>query len=1113
MSALDLYKIGTVSVTNGSKIVAGVGTAWTTFTVKPGDTLYVGAELGLIEEVNNTLQLVLATEWVGVTASAQVYVIRRDAAGWGVNSVRELNLHTAEVIKKLNAGSPVISFDSAPTAADALLHTDGTLGINVTPDIPVWYTLTSGAWVPAPTPGVVVNNLISDSTNAALSAKQGKFLKGFVDVLTEETSAMLSGAETKDLILDPNNINIYPLGHAVNRIGTTEGDWVAMGKDPLTGNLIPNSANERSPDIDVSEYNAYKIRCVVDVKEELEGKVWIGYGWIAPDGATPTHYYFDNQGATRLAAPLAVGDTTIELEDASGWNENAPASSKRVAFGEYEDALGNVWTEDEYTRRVSANFAFTVTDNTINLPTPWVYVCPFTQDGAWPAGQSIRQALSGSSYYYLTFEGSAAGASLPVGTPVGSYVCEGIIEGVLPGGTFPGGVFPSGKPRLFETIVVRCLTQAADWPTGKVEIADFEVIPVSDSELLHRELKGKSEVSAVIDGHTVHAQAALNRALYPSGILNVRQYQYNPTYTHDRRTHAVYAALSAHTHADHRHLVGLAEWEALWHGHYSRQRHTDYSTKQSIQGEYLDRKETPPPAVPAFVLAKPTGLNTDGTLDIVGDTQARWMSELINGQHDEFIEVQLSWGEFWLENVDEAGRTDAADSSRHADVANNILEEFEKNSVLDAGGAKYRLENLGHYPAETKARLMEDGSVADSQYAVNYRVNTRAVAHMGVDTGVPPAPQVLIGTASSHQHQVVAQIAQADWTDLIDGTITEILLSSTDHNHTHDFRITWDAVKQTADGEDLNPSHQHPVIIAQGFNGALPFDRDKARDGIIDGTNRFKMVLDPLSLKEAGGTREDLASSMLARFECVDLEKLITQCYGLEGEDAVLEESYLQPDGETQFFCDISDPNPTTGQPSLNAAKYNRRALALVSDASGRDTMHRGFSDPNLLVAKTTHERVVGGFSYAIPLEVIFRSPLESWNPANLTIDEADYTASSSPQIGVNNAYTKVFGTSGWNFTPNAIWGTASLNPDPADTPRLLWMRAPDGNDYQMSASGIWRMTPAGQRGTLPIYNSAYDATAGRTEQRVINDKVKAILQKIKDGVTLTQEDIDNFPT
>jgi hypothetical protein len=71
------YSTGTVAVTNGSKVVTGSGTAWTTANRGRGDRILIGGVNYTIAAVSSQTSLLLTTPYVGATASGLAYTIAR----------------------------------------------------------------------------------------------------------------------------------------------------------------------------------------------------------------------------------------------------------------------------------------------------------------------------------------------------------------------------------------------------------------------------------------------------------------------------------------------------------------------------------------------------------------------------------------------------------------------------------------------------------------------------------------------------------------------------------------------------------------------------------------------------------------------------------------------------------------------------------------------------------------------------------------------------------------------------------------------------------------------------------------------------------------------------
>ena len=146
---------------------------------------------------------------------------------------------------------------------------------------------------------------------------------------------------------------------------------------------------------------------------------------------------------------------------------------------------------------------------------------------------------------------------------------------------------------------------------------------------------------------------------------------------------------------------------------------------------------------------------------------------------------------------------------------------------------------------------------------------------------------------------------------------------------------------------------------------------------------------------------------------------------------------------------------------NLNAAYYHRWFKVLENGAMGQSVRHRGFADENLFVAMTTQPKVAGmklknckrvnrkeicktinqKFSYAIPLEIIYMTPLNRWNPFDLeykgrfnyargrTVYANGRNGGRTPQKAYNGTNSKKY-----YQTPSAFFSGGEVSTDAADT-------------------------------------------------------------------------------
>ena len=146
---------------------------------------------------------------------------------------------------------------------------------------------------------------------------------------------------------------------------------------------------------------------------------------------------------------------------------------------------------------------------------------------------------------------------------------------------------------------------------------------------------------------------------------------------------------------------------------------------------------------------------------------------------------------------------------------------------------------------------------------------------------------------------------------------------------------------------------------------------------------------------------------------------------------------------------------------NLNAAYYHRWFEVDKKGAMGEQRRHRGFADENLFMALTTQPNVAGmsltsctgpkktqvcttrnqRWTYAIPLEIIYLTPLMSWNPYDVQYkgdygtDEAK-TVTADERNGGKTLETAWDGINSKRYymTPDAFFSGKEVETDPADT-------------------------------------------------------------------------------
>ena len=179
----------------------------------------------------------------------------------------------------------------------------------------------------------------------------------------------------------------------------------------------------------------------------------------------------------------------------------------------------------------------------------------------------------------------------------------------------------------------------------------------------------------------------------------------------------------------------------------------------------------------------------------------------------------------------------------------------------------------------------------------------------------------------------------------------------------------------------------------------------------------------------------------------------------------VMDELMGQVPGKDNYRANISDDliledNSGKGEEvldyfgkPLNTGYYNRYYSLSSLDAMGRSKRRRGFNDDAMWAAMTTQSKVQGltlegteqKWSYAVPLEIIWTTPLTSWNPLELVDRGSDTKSAEYKKIraggrngDVSNpdkAYDGVSAHKYFYTIPESLFtGEHQADVDPADT-------------------------------------------------------------------------------
>ena len=203
----------------------------------------------------------------------------------------------------------------------------------------------------------------------------------------------------------------------------------------------------------------------------------------------------------------------------------------------------------------------------------------------------------------------------------------------------------------------------------------------------------------------------------------------------------------------------------------------------------------------------------------------------------------------------------------------------------------------------------------------------------------------------------------------------------------------------------------------------------------------------------------------------------------------ILDDLMGQVPGKNNYGANITDDTvggkayPVSGdtETPLNAAYYHRVFKVDKKDAMGLDSRRRGYNDQNVFMAATTQEEIAPmkatfcsgsgkqkvceeyteRWTYAIPLEIIYLTPISSWNPYDLEYKgEANTDEGKVATQGRSGSLTKPFNgvnSKAYYITPAEFYtGSDSSKADPADTSTgAKYVLDHSGNPQLVRTSGV----------------------------------------------------------
>ena len=250
--------------------------------------------------------------------------------------------------------------------------------------------------------------------------------------------------------------------------------------------------------------------------------------------------------------------------------------------------------------------------------------------------------------------------------------------------------------------------------------------------------------------------------------------------------------------------------------------------------------------------------------------------------------------------------------------------------------------------------------------------------------------------------------------------------------------------------------------------------------------NRLRVIDDLAPRVAFGNKRDSFNMNRAARFELNAKDSgefSDSHVHDRKFIDDLMEEipgkdNYGQYLTDHTFDKDVKRDNDSSKL--LNVAYYHRRYQVTQVGADGRQYRDRGFADNTVYVAMNTQEKIVtqktndkcfknpnnvkncrksyeAKVSYAIPFEIIYLTPLGSWNPYNIEYNETGEQCETcsggrEPDTAYSHASGKYF-----YQTPASFFTGATSAGDAADTSgRSVGMLDREGNVRVVRASGVY---------------------------------------------------------
>eukprot|EP01063_Lacrimia_lanifica_P014529 TRINITY_DN2109_c5_g1_i1.p1 TRINITY_DN2109_c5_g1~~TRINITY_DN2109_c5_g1_i1.p1 ORF type:complete len:794 (+),score=320.27 TRINITY_DN2109_c5_g1_i1:75-2456(+) len=619
-------------------------------------------------------------------------------------------------------------------------------------------------------------------------------------------------------------------------------------------------------------------------------------------------------------------------------------------------------------------------------------------------------------------------------------------------------------------------------PTAEERLAVME-------EAVER-LKG---VAATMGRQLIETEARLEervRAEGHSGVSKIRSKAHGDRAYHQEAHVGEGGPAAAHNHADFKDTIGMGEFQAVMNGVQFTTRHNDFDFRQPDetlseeaytgtfppQARLIDTPDVPP-AVAALATVE------EQVAEMIEWFRAFKDQNVTHRDYRPYFKANMCYLEGgWMEA--QPNITEPFASDRHSIDASTWKDLHEKQLFLQNSGMKDMQENLPFLPSSFRAMREGAGKEFEPRTAQwFYRIQCQTLPQDVPTTRLRVKRDLLtmfkrIGVNGQGNPATLGEMAQ-----------------------THSARF------------DLNPKQEGNWAAGDAWpQGWRTFDYLDELMAEVPGFNGPRAVLYDTSMGPPSLEYRKNAALNVARY---------SRWYDA-GADAMMQSKQKRGFNDNVFMAKTTHPavSPLVGCNQWSGAELERWGSAADKERTAQCTATR---DPEACRAYEWDAADVDGgaasahctwtpqhmcvykkcwesrWTYALPLEIVYSTPLQKWNPYGLAFHEAGTPGFDTVEADGRNGMpeTPFNGTHGKRFyrTPDEFFAGETENMPGSTSNGVMWAENPAGEKCPVRASGTYVLLPpvagvGAVRQRYPIMPVHEEGTLAWKETKALADVV-----------------------